>query len=70
MSRVTKSAAVSEGTQWCKDRTGKAEGAKLPDAGISVKQCSEKFAQKKDCLIETRQESYGESASQSIRTTV
>ena len=30
---------LSEGTQWCKGGTGKAEDAKLPDAGISPKQC-------------------------------
>jgi len=40
-------AALWEGTQWCKGGTGKAEDAKLPDAGISLKQsyireCQEK----------------------------
>jgi hypothetical protein len=34
--------ALSEGTQWCKGGTGKAEDAKLQDAGISLKQCPEK----------------------------
>jgi hypothetical protein len=31
-------AAFWEGTQWCKGGTAKAEAAKLPDAGISLKQ--------------------------------
>ena len=35
-------AALWEGTQWCKGGTGKAEAAKLQDAGISLKQCPEK----------------------------
>ena len=35
-------AALWEGTQRCKGGTGKAEAAKLPDAGISPKQCPEK----------------------------
>jgi hypothetical protein len=36
-------AALWEGTQWwCKGGTEKAEAAKLPDAGISLKQCPEK----------------------------
>ena len=34
-----RAAALWEGTQWCKGGTGKAEPAKLPDAGISLKQC-------------------------------
>ncbi len=34
-----RAAALSEGTQWGKGGTGKAEAAKLPDAGISLKQC-------------------------------
>src|SRR2546430_16792373 len=34
-----RAAALWEGTQWCKGGTGKAEAAKLPDAGISLKQC-------------------------------
>ena len=34
-----RAAALSEGTQWGKGGTGKAEDAKLPDAGISLKQC-------------------------------
>jgi len=37
-----RAAALWEGTQWCKGGTGKAEAAKLPDAGISLKQCPEK----------------------------
>ena len=32
-------AALWEGTQWGKGGTGKAEDAKLTDAGISLKQC-------------------------------
>jgi hypothetical protein len=36
-----RAAALWEGTQ-CKGGTGKAEGAKLQDAGISLKQCPEK----------------------------
>ncbi len=32
-------AALWEGTRWCKGGTGKAEDAKLQDAGISLKQC-------------------------------
>jgi len=35
-------AALWEGTQWSNGGTGKAEAAKLPDAGISLKQCPEK----------------------------
>jgi len=34
--------ALWKGTHWCKGETGKAEDAKLPDAGISLKQCPEK----------------------------
>ena len=37
-----RAAALSEGTQWCKGGTGKAEDAKLQDAGISPKQCPRK----------------------------
>jgi len=37
-----RAAALWEGTRWCKDGTGKAEDAKLQDAGISLKQCPEK----------------------------
>jgi hypothetical protein len=38
-----RAAALWEGTQWwCKGGTGKAEAAKLQDAGISPKQCPEK----------------------------
>jgi hypothetical protein len=33
-----RAAALWEGTQWCKGGTGKAEDAKLQDAGISPKQ--------------------------------
>jgi hypothetical protein len=40
-------AALWEGTQWCKGGTGKAEAAKLQDAGISLKQCPEKRAAEK-----------------------
>jgi hypothetical protein len=31
-----RAAALWEGTQWCKGGTGKAEAAKLQDAGISM----------------------------------
>ena len=34
--------ALWEGTQWGKGGTGKAEAAKLQDAGIGLKQCPEK----------------------------
>jgi hypothetical protein len=34
-----RAAALWEGTQWGKGGTGKAEDAKLQDAGISLKQC-------------------------------
>jgi len=34
-----RTAALWEGTQWCTGGTGKAEAAKLPGAGISLKQC-------------------------------
>jgi hypothetical protein len=37
-------AALWEGTQWCKGGTGKAEAAKLPDAGISLKQWPKKMS--------------------------
>src|SRR6266446_3919119 len=37
-----RAAALWEGTQWCKGGTGKAEAAKLQDAGISLKQFPEK----------------------------
>ncbi len=37
-----RTAALSEGTQWGKGGTWKAEDAKLQDAGISLKQCPEK----------------------------
>jgi len=42
-----RAAALSEGTQWCKGGTGKAEDAKLQDAGISLKQWPEKCAAEK-----------------------
>ncbi len=35
------------GTQWCKGGTGKAEDAKLPDAGISLKQWPKKMSGRK-----------------------
>src|SRR5712671_8168245 len=40
-------AALWEGTQWCKGGTGKAEDAKLPDAGISLKQWPKKMSGRK-----------------------
>ena len=40
-------AALWEGTQWCKGGTGKAEAAKLQDAGISLKQCPGKWGRKR-----------------------
>jgi hypothetical protein len=43
-----RAAALSEGTQWCKGGTGKAEDAKLPDAGISPKQCPKKMSGRKN----------------------
>jgi hypothetical protein len=42
-----RAAALWEGTQWYKGGTGKAEAAKLPDAGISLKQCPEKWGRKR-----------------------
>ena len=45
-------AALWEGTRWCKGGTGKAEAAKLPDAGISLKQCPRKCAAEKGQLTE------------------
>src|SRR5713101_1991557 len=42
-----RAAALWEGTQWCKGGTGKAEAAKLPDAGISLKQCPGKWGRKR-----------------------
>src|SRR5256885_5388620 len=41
-----RAADLWEGTQWCKGGTGKAEAGKLPDAGISMKQCPENERQK------------------------
>jgi NAD(P)-dependent dehydrogenase (short-subunit alcohol dehydrogenase family) len=38
-----RAAAVWEGTRWGKGGTAKAEAAKLQDAGISLKQCPEKW---------------------------
>jgi hypothetical protein len=38
-------AALWEGARWCKGGTGKAEAVKLQDAGISLKQCPEKWAE-------------------------
>ena len=46
-----RAAALSEGTQWCKGGTGKAEDAKLQDAGISLKQCPGKEWRKKSGLL-------------------
>jgi hypothetical protein len=43
-------AALWEGTQWGKGGTGKAEDAKLQDAGISPKQCPRNEWQKKGGL--------------------
>jgi hypothetical protein len=43
-------AALWEGTRSGKGGTGKAEAAKLPDAGISLK-CPEKMGQKKAGLL-------------------
>jgi hypothetical protein len=40
-------AALWEGTQWCKGGTGKAEAAKLQDAGISLNQCPERCVAEK-----------------------
>jgi len=37
-----RAAALWEGTRWCKGGTGKAEDAKLQDAGISPEQCPRK----------------------------
>ncbi len=42
-----RAAALSEGTQWGMGGTGKAEDAKLLDAGISLKQCPGNERQKK-----------------------
>jgi hypothetical protein len=42
-----RAAALWEGTQWCKGGTRKAEAAKLQDAGISPKQCPEKWSRKR-----------------------
>ena len=45
-----RAAALLEGTRWCKGGTGKAEDAKLQDAGISLKQSHENEWQKKGGL--------------------
>jgi len=42
-----RAAALWEGTRWCKGGTGKAEAAKLQDAGISLKQSPEKRGRKR-----------------------
>ena len=49
-----RAAAFWEGTRWGKGGTGKAEAAKLPDAGISLKQCPEKMSGRKSALTEAR----------------
>jgi hypothetical protein len=46
-----RAAALSEGTQWGKGGTGKAEDAKLPDTGISLKRVQENEWQKKGGLL-------------------
>jgi hypothetical protein len=50
-------AALWEGTQWRKGGTGKAEAAKLPDAGISPKQWPKKMSIRKRPAYRTRQQS-------------
>ena len=45
-------AALWEGTQCCKGGTGKAEDAKLLDAGIRLKQCLENERQKREQTTE------------------
>src|SRR6267154_1053375 len=45
-----RAAALSEGTQWGKGGTGKAEAAKLQDAGISPKQWPKKMSGRKKHL--------------------
>jgi hypothetical protein len=52
-----RAAALWEGTQWGKGGTGKAEDAKLPDAGISLKHCPGKRAAEKGAAYSTRQQS-------------
>ena len=47
-----RAAALWEGTQWRKGGTGKAEAAKLPDAGISLKQSQENERQKNAGLLD------------------
>ena len=44
----------------CKGGTGKAEAAKLPDAGIGLKQCPEKCAAEKGLPTELRNNRYVE----------
>ena len=46
-----RAAALWEGTQGCKGGTGKAEDAKLQDAGISLKQCPKNERQEKAGLL-------------------
>ena len=48
--------ALWEGTRWCKGGTGKAEDAKLQDAGISLKQCSGKTSGGKRVAYCTQQQ--------------
>ena len=50
-------AALSEGTQWGKGGSGKAEDAKLQDAGISPKQWPKKRSGRKRLAYRTRQQS-------------
>jgi hypothetical protein len=42
-----RAAALWEGTQWCKGGTGKAEAAKLPDAGIEPEAVPRKMSGRK-----------------------
>jgi len=49
--KAQRAAALSEGTQWCKGGTGKAEAAKLQDAGISPSSARENEWQKKGGLL-------------------
>ncbi len=46
-----RAAALGEGTRWCKGGTGKAEEAKLQDAGISLKQSQKNERRKKAGLL-------------------
>jgi hypothetical protein len=47
-------AALWVGTQWGKGGNGKAEAAKLPDAGISPKQWPKKMSDRKRQTYRTR----------------